>query len=248
MRKPVLTIFDKFNPGNTNIGEIRTLVQILIRYAQVGFNLKSAGKFDGFSQGTSKWEEAKYVGKQILFLRLLKLKNDNIRDLITTIVKYMSALFGCNLTSDFMHFHAVRGDTRQELLRSFIVKRRGLSKRLEPTLIIRKWQGEKTLFIHKDIKLQITAKCPKNASIWLYFSVVYLALEKKLVSRLHHILSFNTDGVTSYQQRYLQWYSQSRDAYGGRSHRVIDLNNYGKNSILPQNTNIAWQPYILREA
>lgn len=193
MRKPVLTIFYQFNPWNTTIGGIQTLIGTFIKYAPQEFEVRLVGTGDDLSQGIGKWEEAEYAGKLIKFLALFQLQNDNVRNLIPTTVKYTSALFGRNLASDFMHFH-----------------------RLEPTLLTKKWQGEKTLFIHNDIQSQITAKGAKNAILWRYFPSAYFALEKTLVGQFEHILSCNTDATRLYQQRYPQ---------------ISDRINYVKNSF-----------------
>jgi hypothetical protein len=126
MRKPVLTIFYQFNPGNTIFGGIQTVITTLIKYAPQDFEVWLAATVADLNQGIGKSQKVEYAGKLIKFLALFKLKNHSLRNLIPAIVKYTSTLFRCNLVSDFMHFH-----------------------RLKPTLLTKKWQGVKTLFIHK---------------------------------------------------------------------------------------------------
>jgi hypothetical protein len=149
MRKPVLTIFYQFNSGNTIFGGIQTVITTSIKYAAQGFDVRLAATVGDLNQGIGKWQKVEYAGKPIKFLALFKLKNDNVKNLIPAIVKYTSTLFRCNLVSDFMHFH-----------------------RLKPTLLTKKWQGIKTLFIHNVFQLQITAKGVKNSMFWRFSGCV----------------------------------------------------------------------------
>ncbi len=179
MRKPVLTIFYQFNPWNTTIGGIQTLINIFIKYAPQEFAVRLVGTGNDRSQPILKWQEAEFAGREISFLPLFSLENDNFRSLIPTTVKYTAALVGRSFASDFMHFH-----------------------RLEPTLAAWNWQGEKTLFIHNDIHTQMQTVGDKKAILWRRFPAAYFALESLLVRQFSQILSCNTDAVKHYQQRY----------------------------------------------
>jgi glycosyltransferase involved in cell wall biosynthesis len=179
MHKPVLTIFYQFNPWNSTIGGIQTLVKTFIKYAPSEFDVRLVGCGDNGSQPIGRWQEAEFAGRLINFLPLFTLKNDNVRGLIPTTVKYTTALLGRYFTSDFMHFH-----------------------RLEPTLAAMHWQGEKTLFIHNDIHTQMQAAGDKKAILWRRFPAAYFALESLLVRQFDEILSCNTDSANLYKQRY----------------------------------------------
>ncbi len=179
MRKPVLTIFYQFNPWNTTIGGIQTLINTFIKYAPSEFKVRLVGTGNDTSLPLGRWQEAEFAGKEISFLPLFTLQNDNIRSLIPTTLKYTTALLGRYLASDFMHFH-----------------------RLEPTLAALNWQGEKTLFIHNDIRTQMQAAGTKKAILWRRFPAAYFALESLLVRQFSQILSCNTDSAEFYQQRY----------------------------------------------
>lgn len=179
MQKPRLTIFYQFNPWNATIGGIQTLIKIFIKYAPSEFEVRLVGTGDDPSQPVGKWLQAEFAGKEISFLPLLNLRNDNHRNLIPTSVKYTAALMGRNFASDFMHFH-----------------------RLEPTLVTRHWQGEKILFIHNDIQMQMKAGDEQKAILWRKFPEAYFALEKFLVGQFSQILSCNTDAAELFRQRY----------------------------------------------
>jgi glycosyltransferase involved in cell wall biosynthesis len=179
MRKPVLTIFYQFNPWFPSIGGIQTVIRYFIKYAASEFDVRVVGTSDRANFASRKWQEAELEGKAIQFFPLLTVDNDDVRGLVPTTVKYAAALAQHNFASDFMHFH-----------------------RIEPTLVSLNWQGDKTLFIHNDIRQQMTAKDNKKAILWRYFPAGYFALEGLLIKQFSEILSCNTESVRLYQQRY----------------------------------------------
>ncbi len=180
MRKPVLTIFYQFNPWNTTIGGIQTLINTFIKYSPDDFDLRLVGTGNK-STTLGRWQEEKYEGKKIKFLPLFALENDNYRGIIPTSVKYTLALLGRCYASDFMHFY-----------------------RLEPTVATLKWQGEKTLFIQNDIHKQMTSPDEKNTILWRRFPKAYFAMERALVGQFNHIFSCNSDSLELYRQLYPQ--------------------------------------------
>ncbi|MEH1816776.1 MAG: glycosyltransferase [Nostoc sp.] len=179
MHKPVLTIFYQFNPWHSTIGGIQTLINTFIKYAPSEFEVRLVGTGSDRTQRVGKWQEAELAGREISFLPLFTLENDNFRSLIPTTLKYTAALVGRSFESDFMHFY-----------------------RLEPTLATIHWQGEKTLFIQNDIQKQIAADDDKNAILWRRFPKAYFALERLLVGQFHQVFSCNTNSLELYRQRY----------------------------------------------
>lgn len=179
MRKPILTIFYQFNPWKATIGGIQTIISLFIKYAPQDIEVRLVGTTEEENQSLGKWQYAEFAGREIHFLPLLRLQDDNVRSRIPTTVKYTAALIGRCFASDFMHFH-----------------------RLEPTLATRGWSGEKTLFIHNDIQTQMQAPGDKKAILWRRFPVAYFALERLLVNQFGQILSCNSDSAELYRQRY----------------------------------------------
>jgi glycosyltransferase involved in cell wall biosynthesis len=182
MRKPVLTIFYQFNPWHTSIGGIQTLISSFIKYSPREIEVRLVGTGDDVNlRRVGEWQQAEFAGREISFLPLFTLKNDNVRNLIPTTVKYTAALLGKCFASDFMHFH-----------------------RLEPTFATRNWSGEKTLFIHNDIHTQMRTVEDRKAILWRRFPYAYFALERLLVPQFSQIFSCNTNSTQLYQQRYPQ--------------------------------------------
>ncbi|MBE9011554.1 glycosyltransferase family 4 protein [Pseudanabaenaceae cyanobacterium LEGE 13415] len=190
MQKPVLTIFYQFNPWRSSIGGIQTIVRSFVKYAPDEFEIRFVGTGADPSETPLQWQEREYAGKMIQFMPLFTLQGDNHRKRIPISVGYTAALFRTCLESDFMHFH-----------------------RIEPTLATRSWRGEKTLFVHNDIRQQ-TAKTDKRASLWRNFPGVYSMLERSLVTQFDQILSCHTGSLELY-----------RDRYPGFSDRISYINN-----------------------
>lgn len=180
MTNPVLTIFYQFNPWHSSIGGIQTVIRNFVKYAPSEFEVRLVGTGDG-TQALGKWHEGELAGKVIKFMPLFDLKDDNVRKLIPTTIKYGAALLGRSFSSDFIHFH-----------------------RLEPTLAALNWQGEKTLFIHNDIQKQMLSGCGKDAIAWRYLPEAYFALERLLVGQFSQILSCNNESAQLYRERYPQ--------------------------------------------
>jgi glycosyltransferase involved in cell wall biosynthesis len=183
VRKPILTIFYQFNPWQSTIGGIQTLIRYYIKYAPPEFDIRLVGTGVDPKQALGEWHDGELEGRSLQFMPLFHLHNDNVRKRIPTSVRYTWALRGKNLASDFMHFH-----------------------RLEPTLMTRHWPGEKTLFIHNDIHQQINSpSARKNAILWRRFPKVYFALERRLLGQFQQILSCNSESIDLYRRQYPNW-------------------------------------------
>lgn len=179
MRKPVLTIFYQFNPWHSTIGGIQTVISNFIKYAPDDFEVRLVGTGNDLNQPNGKWQEAELAGRELQFMPLFTLQNDNFRSLVPTTLKYTSALLGRCFASDFMHFH-----------------------RLEPSLATLHWSGDKTLFIHNDIQKQMQSKDDANAILWRRFPQAYFLFERLLVKQFNQILSCHSESVKLYQQQY----------------------------------------------
>ncbi|MCL1472402.1 glycosyltransferase family 4 protein [Argonema antarcticum] len=180
MNKPVLTIFYQFNPWHSSIGGIQTIIRNFVKYAPSEFEVRLVGTgHEEQHLGLGKWHEAELGGRAIRFMPLFNIKDDNVRRLIPTTIKYTAALLGRNLASDFMHFH-----------------------RLEPSVAALKWRGEKALFIHNDIHKQMSSGGGKDAIAWRYLPAAYFAIERLLITQFSQIFSCNTESAQFYQQRY----------------------------------------------
>lgn len=179
MRKPILTIFYQYNPWHSSIGGIQTLISSFIKYAPDEFEIRLVGIGDEHTPKLGTWQEAEFQGRVLKFFPLFSLPGDDVRRLIPTTVKYTAALMCRCFASDFMHFH-----------------------RIEPTLNTRSWPGDKTLFIHNDIRTQLLAKGGKQAILWRSIPQVYFALERSLMGQFDQVLSCNSESTKLYQELY----------------------------------------------
>ncbi len=181
MKQPTLTIFYQFDPWSPSIGGIQTIVRSFIKYAHDEFKIRLVGIEDDPKASLGVWRDAEFEGKEIQFLPLFVIPDDNVRGLIPTTIKYTIALLGNCFSSDFVHFH-----------------------RLEPTLASLNWHGEKTLFIHNDIQKQMTEAGNNKAILWRHFPGAYFALERTLIQQFDQIYSCNSESAAWYQKQYPQ--------------------------------------------
>jgi glycosyltransferase involved in cell wall biosynthesis len=179
MYKPVLTIFYQYNPWESTIGGIQTIINNFVKYSPDNFRVRLVGTSIDSTQPRGQWQDVELDGKAFQFLPILTLKNDNVRGIIPTTLKYTTALLGRHISSDFMHFH-----------------------RIEPTLVAQHWPGEKALFIHNDIQQQLDSNDDANTILWRKFPKAYFWLERSLIEQFNQVLSCNSNSAELYRQRY----------------------------------------------
>jgi glycosyltransferase involved in cell wall biosynthesis len=184
MRKPVLTIFYQFDPWQSTIGGIQTLICSFIKYAPSELEIRLVGITSDRQIAAGQWHKRHLEGREVFFLPLFYLANDNVRHVIPTTARYLGALLKANLaklnlSSDFMHFH-----------------------RLEPTLASQNWSGHKTFFVHNDVTQQLDKSAGTKVILWRQLPALYAALEQHLVKQFAQILSCNANSLTYYQTQY----------------------------------------------
>ncbi len=182
MRKPVLTIFYQYDPWNATIGGIQTIIGSFIKYAPESFRIRFVGITSDPDLELRRWHNLSLKGRDVLFMPLFHLEDDNRRKLIPTTLRYTWSLLGRHLSSDFMHFH-----------------------RLEPSMATWRWTGEKTLFVHNDIHSQMLKSggaSKQGGMLWSRVPKLYLALERRLLGRFAQVLSCNSDSRDFYKSHY----------------------------------------------
>lgn len=180
MHQPSLTIFYQFNPWNPSIGGIQTCIRYVIKHAPKEFQIRLVGTTSPESDFTiEKWHDVELYDRAFQFMPLLRLKNDNIRGVVPTTVKYTQALIGRNFASDFLQFH-----------------------RIEPTLIANRWAGTKIFYIHNDIDQAIKGSNKEGGILWRRMPWAYYAIERHSVKKFDRILSCNTKSAHTFRDRY----------------------------------------------
>lgn len=186
MLNPSLTIFYQIDPLDSSIGGIQTTILNFVKYAPQDFDIRLVGISSRRECEIGRWQTILVFNRQIQYLPLFYVKDDNVRGLIPTTLKFLLALFGKNFDSDFLHFH-----------------------RIEPSLASLSWYGEKTLFIHADIDKQVNGQGDNKAFLWRYLPSAYFLLENMLIKQFSYVLSCNSESL-----RYLQeTYDSTEDCY-----------------------------------
>ena len=183
--KPTLSIFYQFDPWRSSIGGIQTFICSFLKYAPPEFDVRLIGT-GGKNTKIGQWQEKEYQGREVKFMPVIEVENDDIRRLVPTTLKYTAALFRHNFSSEFMHFY-----------------------RIEAALATRNWQGEKTLLVQNDIQKQMHPVEGNNAILWQKFPAVYFALESYLIEQFDYIYSCHTKTAEFYQQKYPQLAQQT---------------------------------------
>ena len=179
MLNPSLTIFYQIDPLDVSIGGIQTTILNFIKYAPQDFDIRLVGITSRKECSIGSWQTILVFNKQIQYLPILYIEDDNIRGLIPTTLKFLLALFGKDLDSDFLHFH-----------------------RIESSLASFSWHGEKTLFIHADIKKQVNGQGDSKTFLWRYFPSAYFLLENMLIKQFSYVLSCNSESLKYLQKTY----------------------------------------------
>lgn len=182
MYHPILTIFYQFDPLNPTIGGIQTCIKYAIKYVPKEFQLRIVGTGSNPALTIGQWHEVELYGRKFQFMPLIHLKDDNVRKLIPTSVKYTVALLGRQFNSDFLQFH-----------------------RLEPTMAASRWLGNKIFYIHNDLDQAVKMSDGKNGKggiLWRRFPWAYYALERLLVGQFDRVLSCNTNSAQRFRQAY----------------------------------------------
>lgn len=180
MRRPTLTIFYQFDPWNSSIGGIQSVVRNYIKFAPPELKVRLVGIESGSRGRIGQWQSRELEGQSVDFFPLFRLQDDDKRKLVPTSLRYAIGLCGKDFSSDFMHFH-----------------------RLEPAFSATRWAGYKTLFVHNDIYQQMQSSDARSI-LWQRFPQVYFAFERRVIPQFNQILSCNSESTGLYKKQYPQ--------------------------------------------
>lgn len=176
--RPKLTIFFQLDPWNPTIGGIQTCIKYVLKYAPEIFRIELVG-ITNDHQKVGQRQSSELYGRSFDFFPLIYIKDDDVRGLIPTTLKYTLALRNQHFNADFLQFH-----------------------RIEPTIMARKWLGHKILYIHNDIFQEVKASNVKGGILWKRFPSAYFAMEKRLVRQFDSIFSCNSRAAQMYREYY----------------------------------------------
>ncbi|MCM1984677.1 glycosyltransferase family 4 protein [Lyngbya confervoides] len=176
--RPSLMIFYQFDPWRSSIGGIQTVIRNFLKYAPASFEVGMVGT-GAPGDLLGQWQTRFYGTTPVQYCPIIALENDDVRGRIPTTLKYTAALRRYPMAADFFHFH-----------------------RLEPSLVTRRWQGEKTWFVHNDVEKQLNPRLSPNAILWQMLPQAYLWLERWLVPQFDYLYSCNLSAAQFYRRRF----------------------------------------------
>ena len=176
----ILIIFP-MDPFGEKIGGIGTFLRNFVKYAPDYLDIEWVGiSSNTKARPTGKWHTGKLGSKEFKFLPILYVPEENIRSKIPLSLKFTLALLKnrskISLEDKILEFH-----------------------RIEPSIIFRKTNNKKVLFVHGDVRDLYN---PHGEMKWSKFPWLYFQIEKMLISRMSRVFVVREDGVNFYKERY----------------------------------------------
>jgi len=166
----------------SKIGGIQTFIKNFIKYAPDDFDIELIGvSSDKENRPVGKWQNIKIYDKNINFLPVLYVKDENVRPRIPLSLKFALALlkykklFDCN--SRILSYH-----------------------RIESSLSFINRPARHLLFIHNNMIDLLYS--PLTESKWRKFPSFYFHLEKRVIGKMDKVFVVIEDVVKFYREKY----------------------------------------------
>ena len=167
--------------GN-KIGGPETFIRNFIKYAPHDFEMEFVGvTCDKKNRPMGKWQIITAYKKNIRFLPILYVRDENVRTKIPLSLKFTLALFR----------YKKQVSSNNKIL---------IYHRIEPSLPLANVPGKKVGFIHNNTMDMLHSAHTEVK--WRYFPRLYFQMEKKLISRMDKVFVVIEDMVQFYQRRY----------------------------------------------
>ena len=179
-RNVVLIIFP-MDPFGTKIGGIKTCIKNIIQYSPDNLKIELIGiSSDKKRFNTGKWHKVNIGKKEIDFLPVLHITNENSRSRIPLAFYFIIALLRyrnrINTANKILQFH-----------------------RMEPLLLFRKLKNRMVLFIHGN---RNDLYNPYSEVRWSKFPWAYFKLERSLIEKACKLYIVSEEGVSAYKEKY----------------------------------------------
>lgn len=176
-----LLIVHPMDPVGKKIGGIQTFIKNLIKYSPPKFDIEFVGvSANRKERPIAKWQEVDVFGKNVKFLPLLNIEDENSRKTLPLSFRFTLALMHSrkriSTEGKVLHFH-----------------------RIEPSLAFGSTGSKKILFVHGNM---IDLYNRHSEVKWRSFPWLYFGLEKKLIRGFSKVFMVRQDGVELYRKKY----------------------------------------------
>lgn len=182
MNQVKISIIHPMDPLGNKIGGIQTFIKNFIKYAPDDFEVEVVGvTSDKKNRPVGKWQRVAVHKKNINFLPVLYVRDENVRTKIPLSLKFTLSLFKykkqLNGGDKILIYH-----------------------RIEPSLSLANIPSRKVLFIHTNTVDSLYS--PHTEAKWRGFPWLYFQVEKKLIGRMDKVFAVREDVVKFYQKKY----------------------------------------------
>jgi glycosyltransferase involved in cell wall biosynthesis len=164
------------------IGGIETFIRNFIEYTPDDFEIEFVGvTCDKKNRPVGKWQKITTYRKNVNFLPILYVRDENVRTKIPLSLKFTLSLLKYKKlferNSRILTYH-----------------------RIEPSLALANTPGKKILFIHNDTMGCIYS--PHSETKWRRFPRLYFQMERKLINQMNKVFVVREDVVEFYRRKY----------------------------------------------
>jgi len=170
------------DPLGNKIGGIQTYIKNFVKYSPDDFKIEFIGvTSDRDNRPVGKWQKISVCSKEIDFLPILYIKDENVRTKIPLSLKFTLSLFKykkqVNCRDKIITYH-----------------------RIEPSLPLTNIASKKLLVIHNNTTDLLYS--PHSEIKWRKFPWLYLQIEKRLIRKIDKIFAVREDVVKFYKKKY----------------------------------------------
>jgi len=170
------------DPLGNKIGGIQTYIKNFVKYSPDDFKIEFIGvTSDRDNRPVGKWQKISVCSKEIDFLPILYVRDENVRTKMPLGLKFT-----------FMLSRHKRQINFKDTILSY--------NRIEPSLTLQGIHEKKVLVIHNNTMDILYNKLSEVK--WRKLPMVYLQMEKRLIPQMNKVFVVRQDVVEFYQKKY----------------------------------------------
>ena len=171
------------DPSGKKVGGISTFLKNFVKFSPNNFTIKWIGISEGRGRnGLGKWKRIKVGGKEIDFMSVMDVKDENQKLSVPLGLRFVFSLL-CNVArykkcikNHILNFHRI------DVMLPFIL-----------------YSNKKVLFLHGNTQDYYN---PKSEIKWSKIPFIYFLMEKYIIKKFDKIYIVREDAVISYRKKY----------------------------------------------